>query len=102
MVDSPSGVLALDPFPLGDLLSRRRLAAHVMTALHGNGELLVLHVGSDMVHLGDLTREGGPGTADVEVSGFVHADIIGTGRDRLGAMVDSASTVHSRLTSLYN
>ena len=76
MVDSPSGVLALDPFPLGDLLSRRRLAAHVMTALHGNGELLVLHVGSDMVHLGDLTREGGPGTADVEVSGFVHESMM--------------------------
>jgi len=47
-----------------------------MTALHGNGELLRLHVGSDVVHLGDLTREGGPGTTDVEVSGFVHESMM--------------------------
>ena len=70
--------LTLNPFPLGDLLSRRHLATHVMTALHGNGELLVLHVGSDVVHLGDLTREGGPGTTDVEVGFVCHVDIIGT------------------------
>ena len=43
-----------------------------MTALHGDGELLRLHVGTDVVNLDDLTREGGPGTADVVV-GFFHA-----------------------------
>ena len=47
-----------------------------MTALHCDGELLRLHVGSDVVHLGDLTREGGPGTTDVEVSGFVHESMM--------------------------
>ena len=77
--------LTLDPFPLGDLLGSRHLAAAIVTLLHLNGELLVLHVGSDMVHLGDLTREGGPGTTDVEGSGFVvHTDIIGTGGAALG------------------
>ena len=75
-MDGPSGVLALDPFPLGDLLSRRHLTAHVMTALHCDGKLLRLHVGSDVVDLGDLTREGGPGTTDVEVSGFVHVGMM--------------------------
>jgi len=68
--------LTLDPLPLGDLLSGRHLAAHVMTALHCDGELLVLHVGTDVVHLGDLTREGGPGATDVEVSGFVHESMM--------------------------
>ena len=37
-------------------------------------------------------NEGG----DVGVSDVVHATIIGTGSDALGAMVDSASTVHGR------
>jgi len=88
-----SGVLALDPFPLGDLLGGRHLTAHVMTALHGNGELLVFHVGTDVVNLGDLTSEGGPGTTDVEVSGFVHAVIIGTGSGASWVRVDTPSTV---------
>jgi len=63
------GSHAIDPFPLGNLLSRRHLAAHVMSALHGNGKLLIFHVGSDVVHLNDPTREGGPGATDV-VGGF--------------------------------
>ena len=43
-----------------------------MTALHGNGELLVLHVGTDVVHLDGVTHEVGPGPTDV-VGGFFHA-----------------------------
>ena len=61
--------LTLDPFPLGDLNLSGNLATHVMTALHGNGELLRLHVGSDVIDLDDPTHEVGVGAADV-VGGF--------------------------------
>ena len=64
--------LTLDPFPLGDLLSGRHLAAHVMTALHCDGKLLIFHVGTDVIDLNDPTREGGVGPTDV-VGGFFHA-----------------------------
>jgi len=47
-----------------------------MTALHGNGKLLVLHVGTDVIDLNDPTREGGPSATDVEVSGFVHESMM--------------------------
>ena len=43
-----------------------------MLTLETNSELLVLHVGTDVIDLDDPTREGGPGTADVVV-GFFHA-----------------------------
>ena len=43
-----------------------------MTALHCDGELLVFHVGTDVIDLNDPTREGGPGATDV-VGGFFHA-----------------------------
>ena len=43
-----------------------------MTALHCDGELLVFHVGTDVIDLNDPTREGGPGPTDVVV-GFFHA-----------------------------
>jgi hypothetical protein len=62
---------AIDPFPLGDLHLSGHLSAHVVTALHCDGELLVFHVGTDVVNLNDPTREGGVGATDVVV-GFFH------------------------------
>ena len=51
-----------------------------MLTLETDGELLVLHVGTDVIDLDGPTREGGPGATDVEGSGFVvHVDIVGTG-----------------------
>ena len=89
-MDSPSGVLALDPLPLGDLNRSGNLTATVCAFLHLNGKLLRLHVGSDEVHLVDLTEEVGVSALDVEGSGFVvHTDIIGTGSGGLGGRVDS-------------
>ena len=64
--------LTLDPFPLGDLLSRRHLTPTVVTLLHLNGKLLGFQVGTDVIDLNDPTREGGPGPTDV-VGGFFHA-----------------------------
>ena len=40
-----------------------------MLPLKTDGELLVLHVGSDVVHLDGVTHEVGPGPTDV-VGGF--------------------------------
>lgn len=89
-MDSPSGVLALDPLPFGDLNRSGNLTATVCAFLHLNGKLLRLHVGSDEVHLVDLTEKVGVSALDVEGSGFVvHTDIIGTGSDALGVAVDS-------------
>ena len=85
--------LTLDPFPLGDLLSSRNLATHVMLTLETNSELLVLHVGTDVIDLGHPTREGGVGTTDVEVGFVCHADIIDTGGDGSWVQVDSPPTV---------
>ena len=61
---------SIHPFPLGDLLSRRNGAIHVVLPLHCDGVLLILMVGSNVVHLGDGAAERGPGAADVE-GGFV-------------------------------
>ena len=63
-----------------------------MLTLETDGELLVLHVGSDVVHLGDPTREGGPGATDVEVGFVCHADILVTGVDGSWVQVDGFRT----------
>jgi hypothetical protein len=45
-----------------------------------------------VVHLGDPTREGGPGATDVEVGFVCHADILVTGVDGSWVQVDGFRT----------
>ena len=63
-----------------------------MLTLETDGELLVLHVGSDVIDLDDPTREGGPGATDVEVGFVCHADILVTGVDGSWVQVDGFRT----------
>ena len=60
-----------------------------MLTLETDGELLVLHVGTDVIDLGHPTREGGPGATDVEVGFVVHVAIITTGFSDPRPPVDS-------------
>ena len=61
-----NGSYAINPLPLGDLLSGRHRTIHVVLPLHGNGVLLIPVVGSNVVHLNGRTGERGPGAAHVE------------------------------------
>ena len=87
--------LTLDPFPFGDLDLRGNLTTTVVTLLHLDCKLLVVHVGSDVIDLDDPTREGGVGTTDVEVGFVCHADLLLTGGDGSWVQVDSPPTVTS-------
>ena len=85
--------LTLDPFPFGDLDLRGNLTTTVVTLLHLDCKLLVVHVGTDVIDLNDPTREGGVGATDVEVGFVCHADILVTGVDGSWVQVDSPPTV---------
>ena len=75
-----NGSYAINPLPLGDLLSGRNGTIHIVLPLHRNGVLLSLMVGSNVIHLNGRTRERGPGAAHVEGSFgnvcFVHTSMM--------------------------
>ena len=66
-----NGSYAINPLPLGDLLSGRNGTIHIVLPLHCHSVLLPFVVGSDVIHLNGSAGERGPGAAHVEGFGIV-------------------------------